>query len=88
MWSIWVFYVNKAKYVQLLDITDIKNDPQLAAMFLDSNGTLKREGDLVKNPELARTLSLLNRQEYLLYHSDGSVGRELVKELAENNNVC
>lgn len=68
-----------------MNAADFVNNPEMTEVYMHPNGTVKGEGDLIKNPYLANTLELLSRYEYVFYHEDGKIGRELVKELTDEN---
>ncbi|KAL5007887.1 hypothetical protein ScPMuIL_016693 [Solemya velum] len=54
--------------------------PGLGEIFLNDRGELKKEGDLVKMPKLAETLQGISEKgpEFIY---NGSVGREIIKEI-------
>lgn len=55
----------------------------MAEMYLTKNGTLVKEGDLIRNPSLADALEKLNRHDYVFYNN-GVLGQDLVAELTQN----
>lgn len=55
----------------------------MAEMYLSKNGTLVKEGDVIRNPSLADALEKLNRHDYVFY-SNGALGQDLVAELTQN----
>lgn len=75
-----LFSIKKASNLKKLNLeNDIKSSPRLAEIFLNSNGSLVQEGEIIKNLKLADTLELLTKQEDALY--DGDLGSHLVNEL-------
>jgi gamma-glutamyltranspeptidase len=81
------FTVSKllAEHLEELDVkADIQGHTLMSAMFLDSNGSLVREGATIKNPALAKTLEMLTSHESVFYHNDGEIGVELTEELTHN----
>lgn len=66
-------------------VEDIKNNPQMAKVYLKANESLVVEGDTIKNPDLADTIELLAKKENIFYE-DGDLGNNLVKELNDNVN--
>ena len=63
--------------------TDIKANPRMADIFLNSNGSLVQEGEIIKNSLLADTLELLTKKEESFY--EGKLGSNLVDELDDDN---
>jgi gamma-glutamyltranspeptidase len=55
----------------------------MAEMYLSKNGTLVKEGDVIRNPSLADALEKLNRHDYVFYNN-GALGQDLVAELTQN----
>lgn len=66
-------------------MNNIKDNQYMSAIFLYPNGTLVKEGDIIKNPKLADTLEMLNKKEHVFYHNDGEIGIDLIQELADGN---
>ena len=55
----------------------------MAEIFLNANGSLVQEGDVINNLKLANTLELLTKNENAFY--DGELGSHLVDELDDEN---
>jgi gamma-glutamyltranspeptidase len=63
---------------------DILRNTMLKQIFTNSNNELVKEGDTIKNIDLAASLELLARKESIFYHETGDLGRELIEELTQN----
>ena len=54
----------------------------MADMYLNENGTLVQEGEVIKNVPLAETIKLVGDIEHVMYHADGRLGIDLTDELS------
>jgi gamma-glutamyltranspeptidase len=79
-----IVFLLKDSNLQKLDLEkDIKANPRMADIFLNSNGSLVQEGEIIKNLLLADTLELLTKKEESFY--EGKLGSDLVDELDDDN---
>lgn len=74
---------NEAQNLEKLEKVDFDDNPLMAEMYLSKNGTLVKEGDVIRNPSLADALEKLNRHDYVFYNN-GALGQDLVTELTQN----
>ncbi|RNA25419.1 gamma-glutamyltranspeptidase 1-like [Brachionus plicatilis] len=65
------------------DVILQKKDSFLAEIFLDETGVLVKEGTVIKNPYLARTIQSLVKKESNFYN--GAKGKDLVNFLLEED---
>ncbi|XP_031570431.1 glutathione hydrolase 1 proenzyme-like [Actinia tenebrosa] len=62
----------------------IKNDPGLSDILME-NGELKSEGDIIKNPELAATLTKIQQDPHSFYN--GSLAKDIAKDIKDAGGI-
>ncbi|KAK2163380.1 hypothetical protein NP493_1465g00000 [Ridgeia piscesae] len=63
----------------------IHKDTHLRRLFVNADGTLKKEGDTVKRPLLARTLRRIADDPYTFYN--GSLASDIISDLQERGSI-
>ncbi len=49
------------------------------------NGKFKKEGDILKNPEIAKTLEIIKKNPFDIYN--GSLARQIVDDIGKSNGI-
>ncbi len=49
------------------------------------NGKFKKEGDILKNPEIAKTLEIIKKNPFDIYN--GSLARQIVEDIGKSNGI-
>ncbi len=64
-------------------VTNIKRDPEMAAYFLNADGTPRAVNTLIKNPALANVFTSIASQGADAFYKDGPIAQAIVAKIQE-----
>lgn len=61
----------------------VRKDPELSAVFLNPDGSLKKEGEIVKRPKLANTLIQIANDPNSFYNRNSQLAKDIVQDIQD-----
>jgi gamma-glutamyltranspeptidase/glutathione hydrolase len=69
----------------LKDVKYLENNPDLKELYFNLDGTIKKNGEIIYNKKLAKTLSIIAKQGIKPFY-EGQIAKNIVKKVKKSDN--
>lgn len=75
---------NKIRTI-LKDVKYLKNNPELKKLYFNQDGTIKKNGEIIYNKDLAKTLSIIAKKGIKPFY-EGNIAKNIVTKVQNSDN--